>query len=29
VLVYLAMLARIYGQLSAGQASVPDVSREA
>jgi hypothetical protein len=28
VLVYLAMLARIYGQLNAGQASVPEVSRE-
>ena len=28
VLVYLGMLARIYTQLSAGEASVPDVKRE-
>ena len=28
VMVYLAMLARIYAQLGAGQASVPDVSRK-
>ena len=28
VLVYIAMLSRIYAQLSAGQASVPDVKRE-
>lgn len=29
VMVYLGMLARIYAQLNAGQASVPDVQREA